>query len=83
MPVVFRSGAFTYFFYSNEGTEPVHIHVRKGDARSPGAVAKYWLDPLRCEYREGLNAAEVRRVEREILQNESRIRSAWDDHFGG
>ncbi|MFK3780059.1 DUF4160 domain-containing protein [Agrobacterium sp. NPDC089420] len=42
MPVVFRSGNLTFFFYSNEGDprEPVHIHVRKA-----GAEAKIWLEP--------------------------------------
>ena len=30
MPEVFRDGALVYFFYSNEGHEPIHIHVRRG-----------------------------------------------------
>lgn len=34
MPVVFRRDGFRFFFYSNEGDprEPIHVHVRKGDA---------------------------------------------------
>jgi hypothetical protein len=27
-----------FFFYSNEGNEPVHIHVQKGEKE-----CKYWL----------------------------------------
>ena len=31
MPTVLRVGASRYFFYSNEGTEPPHIHVEYGE----------------------------------------------------
>ena len=43
MPVVFGHKGYRFFFYSNEvePREPLHIHVRRGDA-----VAKLWLDPL-------------------------------------
>jgi Domain of unknown function (DUF4160) len=37
MPVVFRSGGYTFFFYSNEGSpcESIRVHVRKagGEAK--------------------------------------------------
>ncbi len=29
MPTVFRSGPYRFFFYSNEGSEPPHIHVQR------------------------------------------------------
>ncbi|MCP4109321.1 MAG: DUF4160 domain-containing protein [Desulfobacteraceae bacterium] len=34
------TGGYRFFFYSNEGNplEPLHIHVRKGEA-----VAKFWI----------------------------------------
>lgn len=31
----------SFFFYSNEGQEPPHIHVKAG-----GDEAKFWLDPI-------------------------------------
>jgi len=40
MPVVFRYRNFRFFFYSNEGMEPAHIHVRGRDGE-----AKFWLKP--------------------------------------
>ncbi|MFH0907956.1 MAG: DUF4160 domain-containing protein, partial [bacterium] len=42
MPIVFRYKGYRFFFYSNEGEpgEPLHIHVRKGEA-----TAKIWLQP--------------------------------------
>jgi len=38
MPTVLRWGPYRAFFYSNEGGEPPHIHVRSG-----GFEAKFWL----------------------------------------
>ena len=43
MPTVLRWGPYRAFFYSNEGSEPPHVHVRSGDKE-----AKFWLhDPER------------------------------------
>ncbi|MDQ3015894.1 MAG: DUF4160 domain-containing protein [Bacteroidota bacterium] len=41
MPNVFRKDGYRFFFFSNEGNEPPHIHIELG-----GAYAKFWLDPL-------------------------------------
>ena len=40
MPVVFRYKGYRFFFFSNEGDplEPMHIHVRRGEA-----TAKLWV----------------------------------------
>jgi hypothetical protein len=38
MPTVLRWGPYRAFFYSNEGGEPPHIHVRSGNYE-----AKFWL----------------------------------------
>ena len=39
-PTLHREKGFRFFFYSNEGFEPPHIHVVKGDHE-----AKIWLEP--------------------------------------
>ena len=31
MPTILRWGPYRAFFYSNEGGEPPHVHVRAGD----------------------------------------------------
>ena len=41
MPNVLRVGRYRFFFFSNEGHEPVHIHVEKGEK-----YAKFWLKPI-------------------------------------
>ena len=40
MPTVLLQKGFRFFFYSNEGTEPLHIHVMNGEAEG-----KIWLEP--------------------------------------
>jgi hypothetical protein len=80
MPVVFRSGGFRFFFYSDEGTprEPRHIHVRQGDRE-----AKLWLRPgLPQAYNRGFSPKELRDLRRLIEANREQIETAWDEFFG-
>ena len=39
MPTVLRWNGYRFYFFSNEGSEPPHIHVDKA-----GHTAKYWLN---------------------------------------
>ena len=41
MHTVFKSNGFRMYFYSDERSEPAHIHVDKG-----GCSAKVWLQPV-------------------------------------
>ena len=45
MPTILRKLGFRFFFYSNEGNEPPHIHIEKEKGNG-----KYWLDPLEKDY---------------------------------
>jgi hypothetical protein len=36
MPTVLVVDGFRFFFFSNEGFEPPHIHVEKGDSHANG-----------------------------------------------
>lgn len=80
MPTVMRVSGYRLFFFSNEGSplEPVHIHVRRGDA-----LAKVWVDPtITVADSFGFHAGELREIERIIADNETVIRSKWSEHFG-
>lgn len=81
MPVVFRVGSLVFFFYSDEGLEPPHIHVRRGTP-SADAAGKWWLTPMSCVYCEGFKAAERRRIESTISARRQEILDAWNKHFG-
>ena len=47
MPTVLVVQGWRFFFYANEGNEPMHVHAVKGDAE-----CKYWLDAIRFDIEE-------------------------------
>jgi hypothetical protein len=77
MPEVFRSHGYVFFFYSNEGSEPAHIHVRKA-----GGFAKYWMEPVELDYAQGMKVQELAEAEKLIKQNEVEILRRWREVHG-
>lgn len=80
MPVVLRYKGYKLFFFSNEGDprEPVHVHIRKGEA-----TAKFWVDPeVRLAASYAMNSAELAELERLVGQNRELIVRAWHEFFG-
>jgi Domain of unknown function (DUF4160) len=77
MPTVLREGPYRFFFYSNEGDEPPHIHVRAG-----GSVAKFWLDPVGYAKSSRFAAHELTQVQSLVQEYRADLLSAWDDYFG-
>ncbi len=76
MPTVLRVGRYRFFFFSNEGQEPPHIHVKAG-----GDEAKYWLRPVELAANYGFNARELNVIERLVQEHEELFLEAWDEHF--
>ncbi len=66
------------FFYGNEGTEPVHIHVQREER-----LAKFWLEPVMLAKSKGFAAHELTRIETMVDENRGRFEEAWDALFGG
>ena len=65
MPTILVVEGFRFYFFSNEGTEPAHVHVEKGDG-----TAKFWLQPVELVHSDGFDTrratadAGARRAER-------------------
>lgn len=76
MPTVLRLGPYRFFFYSNEGLEPAHIHVERD-----GAHCKFWLQPIALARSQGLPARELRRLEQIIGDRQQTFLEAWNEHF--
>lgn len=82
MPEVFRVGSLaSIFFYSNEGNEPPHIHVRRGSSDSD-AAGKCRLEPVGKVFSEGFIARERTRIESIVRERYQELRDAWNKHFG-
>ena len=76
MPTVARIGPYRFFFFSNEGNEPPHIHVQR-DAK----LAKFWLQPVRPAMNSGFSSSERRKIERLVVEHRDEFLSAWQDYF--
>ncbi len=76
MPTVLRIGAARFFFYSNGGTEPPHIHVEE-----TGAAAKFWLEPVSLASSNRLRGHELRHLERLVVEHRDEFLEAWHDFF--
>lgn len=77
MPTVFPYGPYRFFFYSNEGNEPVHIHVAAGDS-----LAKYWIEPVELASSVGFGAHDLARIRDLVVENVELVKEKWDDDFG-
>lgn len=77
MPTALRSGPYRAFFYSSDGDEPPHVHVRRDEAE-----ARFWLEPLRLERSERFQPSELRRIRSMIEANRNHLLEAWNEHFG-
>jgi hypothetical protein len=76
MPTVLRVGRYRFYFFSNEGREPPHIHVIAGEDE-----AKYWLDPVQIAGNYGFNGRELSEIERLVVQHRAEFLEAWNEHF--
>ena len=41
LPSIFSTGGYVVFFWSNEGNEPIHVHIAKGQPAANST--KVWL----------------------------------------
>ena len=65
MPTLLTDHGLRYFFWSNEGTEPPHVHVERDDV-----AAKFWLEPVRLAKSWGLSITDLRRAKLTIEAHE-------------
>src|SRR6516162_373620 len=77
MPTVLRIGPYRFYFVSHDQHEPPHVHVDRDDDS-----AKFWLAPVALASNLGFTTVELRRVQRLVVEYESRLLEAWNDYFG-
>ena len=77
MPTILIKKGFRFFFYTNEGNEPPHIHVI-----GKGGEAKIWLDPIEIAHIYNLPFMERRLVLILTEENVNLFMSAWRKWHG-
>ncbi|MBU6297282.1 MAG: DUF4160 domain-containing protein [Alphaproteobacteria bacterium] len=77
MPTVPRWNGYRFYFFSNEGQEPPHIHVDRGEN-----TVKFWLDPVEIARNIGFAPRELNVIERKVQEERENFIKAWDVYFG-
>ena len=77
MPTILMKYGWRFFFYANEGNEPIHIHCKSAEKE-----CKYWLD---CEnftiheaYSYKMSVKDNRLVKKIIFENFDYIEEQWN-----
>jgi hypothetical protein len=76
VPNVTRVGPYRLHFYSNNGIEPVHVHIEAG-----GRTAKFWIKPVRMEHSKGFNAADLAKIQKIVESHSQTIERKWHEYF--
>jgi hypothetical protein len=50
----------------------MHIHVRKA-----GGFAKYWLEPIKVEFSQGMKVKDLKIAEKLLIENLELINTKW------
>lgn len=77
VPTIFVEDGYRFFFFSNEGMEPKHVHVEKAEK-----YAKFWLKPVMLAVSYKFNSSELKTVEEIIEKRKKEIEVKWDEYFG-
>lgn len=78
MPTVLYIKGWRFFFYSNEGNEPPHIHVRKDDKSG-----KFWLNEDQWEIKlacaDKLTETDLRFIRKMLYSHFDEFIESWYD----
>ena len=75
-PTVLRVGRFRFFFFSNEGLEPPHVHVADGRK-----LAKFHLEPIELVRSTGFAGHELGQLRALVVENHQVLLEAWHEFF--
>ncbi len=78
MPTVLKIQGYRFFFFSQEGNEPPHIHIEHGDK-----VAKVWLIPVNLASSYGFRSHELAKVRMLVIEHSKLFLEKWYEHFSG
>ena len=76
MPTAMKLGSYRFHFYSDEGREPVHIHVE-----TPDGECKFWLDPIRLAGNKGVSPEVIRKIERIVFEYSTFLEDKFYEYF--
>lgn len=81
MPKVCRIGKYIVFFWSDEGNEPMHVHVCEGTPRKD--ATKIWVEGVpRLEHnRSRIPEQDLNIIMQWLVANRDIVCKKWENHF--
>ena len=76
MPTIHSEKGFQFRFFSNEGNEPCHVHVR-----GKGGIMKVWLPEVIVADVRGYSPREQREILGIIRDRKEKFAEAWNEFF--
>jgi hypothetical protein len=76
MPAILKIGPYRFLFFSNEGSEPAHIHVKAAENE-----AKFWLEPVQLAANYGFNGRQLTEILGLVEEHCNEFLEAWDEYF--
>jgi hypothetical protein len=76
LPTVLRWNGYRFYFFSNEGDEPAHIHIDRDDA-----TAKIWLEDLSVARAVGFSTKQLRELSDKVRDEREQFLEAWRAYF--
>lgn len=76
MPTIFRWKGFRFHFFSDEGHEPPHVHIRRAED-----TCKFWLQPVSVVYNDGMTNRELGDLERIVSEHATEFIEKWHEYF--
>ena len=77
MPTILLRKGWRIFFFANEGTEPIHIHCKKGSVQG-----KFWIlsddYDIKTDYVRYMTRQEEREVRKILFEHFDEIVEAWN-----
>lgn len=74
---------YTFYFFSNENNEPIHIHVSKGKPTENST--KFWIkrENVELEHNRGnIPKNDLKKIQKYICANRAMIIARWYEYFG-
>jgi hypothetical protein len=77
VPTILVAFGYRFFFFSNENSEPIHVHVQKSNAEG-----KVWLMPeIKPSWFVGFKVQEEREILELVQTHQELFKSKWNEHF--
>ena len=80
MPTILYVMGWRFFFYSNEGNEPIHIHCKKAEME-----CKYWIIVEDFDINEAfaynLTPAAKKEIRKIVFEHFDYIIEQWNNYF--